>query len=190
MIGAGEPLSSAGEALLAFEVGQAGDVLALVDEQVEGVESEVGVAAFEAGLQKLEIGFAVLAQRDRFAVDQAAGGEVRGGLDDAAELVAPVLAVAGPGGRRAAGGRQQQAVTVIFIFEQPVGAAWHGIDERRQLRGLERRWGDAGLALGAAAFLAAFVAFPDVLACGDFGHRSAGGDAGDMLLDQRLAGAG
>ena len=65
------------EPFLALDIGQAGEVLAAVDEQVEGVEGEVGLAALEARLQQLEVGLAVLAERHRLAVDQAAGGQVR-----------------------------------------------------------------------------------------------------------------
>ena len=99
MIGGDTPSSSAAKPLLALDVGQLADVLAAVDQQVEGVEDEVrALAVLERRLEQLEAGLAVVVERDRLAVDQAAGGELRRGLDQRLELVAPVLAVAGPGG--------------------------------------------------------------------------------------------
>ena len=58
---------------LALGVGQLADVLALIDQQVEGVEGEISVAALERRLQQLEVGLALLVERYRLAIDQAAG---------------------------------------------------------------------------------------------------------------------
>src|SRR5688572_6349578 len=90
------------EPFLALEVGEAGDVIALVDQQVEAVEGQVRFAALQGRLEQLEAGLALLVEGDRFAVDQAAGGELGRGADNSAELVAPVIAFAGPGGGGAA----------------------------------------------------------------------------------------
>ena len=103
------------EPLLALDVGQLADVLAAVDQQVEGVESEVGaLALLQRRLEQLEARLALVVERDRLAVDQAAGGKLRRGLDQRLELVAPVLAVAGPGGGDAVADREQQPIAVIF----------------------------------------------------------------------------
>ena len=73
--------------VLALDVWQASDVLAAIDEQVEGVEGKVLAARFlERRLEQLEVGLSVFIQRDCFAVDQAACGQVRGRLHRARNL--------------------------------------------------------------------------------------------------------
>ena len=68
-------LEQRSQALLALKVAQLRNVLALVDEQVESVKSEIGLAALQARLEKLEARLAALVERDRFAIDQAAAGK-------------------------------------------------------------------------------------------------------------------
>ena len=54
-----DSLQQCREPLLALEIAELADVLTLVDDEVEGVEGEVGLAALEARLEQLEIGFAI-----------------------------------------------------------------------------------------------------------------------------------
>ena len=173
---------------LAFDVREFSDVLAAVDQKVEGVIDEVGaLPVFQRRLQQLEARLALVVDRHRLAVDQAAGRKLRRGLDQRLELVAPVLAVAGPGGRDAIADGEQQPVPVIFIFVEPAVAGRNFVDQRGELRLLERRRRLARLFLGAPALLAASVRFPHVLAGRDLGHRPAGGDTGHAIVDQRIA---
>ena len=100
---------------LALDIGQLANVLAAVDQQVEGVEGEIcAFLVLQRRLEQLEARAAFVVERDGLAVDQASGGELGGGLDQRLELVAPVLAVAGPGGRDSVADREQQPVAVIF----------------------------------------------------------------------------
>src|SRR6185503_3201294 len=136
------------------------------------------LTVLERRLKQLEARLAVLVERDRLAVDQASRGEVGGGLHQRLELVAPVLAVTGPGGRDAVADGNQQPVTVIFIFVEPLTAGRDIVYQSRQLRRLESGRRLAGLLLGAPALLPAAVRAPHVLARGDLGHCPASGDAG------------
>src|SRR6185369_12236958 len=156
------------KSLLALDVGKTGDLLTLIDQQIEGIEGEIGIAAFQRRLKQLEIGLAPLIERDRLAVDQATAGQLGGSPDDRTEFVAPVIAFARPGRRRAARGRNQQPVTVIFIFVNPLIPARHGVDQCRQLRRLEFGRRDAGLAPRPPSLAGGLaVGMPDVRAGGD-----------------------
>ena len=121
--------------------GKLSDVLAAIDQQVEGVESEVrALLSFRVDWSSWKSGLA-LGRSSATAspsIRQPAG-RLAAALTSGPKLVAPVLAVAGPGGRGAVAGGDQQPVAVIFIFVDPVGAGRHRVDQGRQLRRLERR---------------------------------------------------
>src|SRR6476646_1301393 len=61
------------------------------------------------------------------------------------------------------------------------------IDERRQLRLLERRRRLARFLLAAPALLTAAVRAPDALSSRDLGHGATRRNAGGALIDQRVA---
>src|SRR5437868_4849572 len=64
------------EALLAFDIGQFTNVLTAVDQEIEGVENQVGaLSVLESRLEQVEAGLAGVIDRDCLAVDQAAGRE-------------------------------------------------------------------------------------------------------------------
>src|SRR6185312_10324940 len=69
-------LQQRGETVLALDVGQLLDVLAAIDQQVEGIESEVGASAvLQRRLEQLEARPALIVECDRLPVDEAAGGK-------------------------------------------------------------------------------------------------------------------
>jgi len=70
-------------------------------------------------LQELEARLAPVVDGDSLAIDQAAGGQLDRCFDQRLELVAPILAVAGPGGGDAVTDGQLEAVAVIFDFVDP-----------------------------------------------------------------------
>ena len=102
-------LEQRGETLLALDVGNLADVLAPVDQQVEGVECEVRAAlVLERRLEQLKARPALLIERDRLAIDQATRGQLRRSSDQRLELVAPVEPLAGEGGRHPVANGEQQ----------------------------------------------------------------------------------
>ncbi len=129
------------EPFLAFDIGQAGQILAIEFEQVEGMQGELvllalrAVPALEHLLQGGEIGIALAVVSDDFAVDQAGGQVERGNrLDQRAELVGPVLAVAGEHADGIALDRHQRAIAVELDLVHPAIAGRHVVDQRRELR--------------------------------------------------------
>src|SRR5437868_2301163 len=123
------------EPLLALDIRQLPNILAAVDEQVESVKGEIGaLLVFERRLKQLKARAALVIERNRLAVDETAGGKLRRGLDQRLELVAPVLAVARPRGRYAVAHREQQPVSVIFVFVDPTCSGRHFVDQSRELR--------------------------------------------------------
>jgi hypothetical protein len=57
------------EPRLALDVGQLADVLAAIDQQVEGIEDEIGaLGVLESRLKQLEAGLAIVVQCRRLAV--------------------------------------------------------------------------------------------------------------------------
>ena len=180
-------LHEGGKALLALKVRERPNVLAPVDQQIEGIIGQLGLAAFQGRLEETEVGLAIRPDRDGFAVDQATRRELGRSLRQWRKVVAPVLAVAGPGERGCLSAGEQQTIAVIFILVDPVVSGWDFVDQCRELRSAELRRRDADLALGPSSFLAASVRFPDVLARCDPGHGPVAGHAGETLFDQRIA---
>ena len=104
----GHAFEERGEPLLALDVRKLADVLPAVDQEVESVEGEVGAAlVLERRLQELKARPTFVVEGHRLAVHQAPGGKPGRGLDQRLELVAPVLAIARPGGRDAVPHREQ-----------------------------------------------------------------------------------
>ena len=118
--------------LLARDVGERGQVLAVELEQVEGEERHVAARA-DRVLQRREVGAAVL-ERDDLAVDQRRRDRQRGRrLGDPSELVGPVEARAGIDLRLAAADRDQRAIAVVLDLVQPGAAGRDAVDQRAQL---------------------------------------------------------
>ena len=200
------------EPFLAFEIAQLRQRLAILFEQVEGeeVQRRIGIlramAALDHRLQRREIGIARTVIGDDLSVDQARRqverGELRG---ERRELVGPVEAVSRMDAHRAPRRRDERAIAVIFDLVEPVVAARHRIDERREL-GLAKggRLAPAGAALrdrrimlrrglhllreGGALRTAQRLRAARVAR--DLGHGAAGEDARQMATDQIVAAAG
>ena len=133
--------------VLAFEVAERGEILAFQFEEIEEMEAEPvalrlrPVAALEDLLEGGEVGIALGVVRDDFAVHEGRGKIERGnGLDERAELVGPVLAVARVDRDVAPIDRDQRAVAVILDLVEPGAALGHAVGER----------GELGLAIGGA----------------------------------------
>ena len=144
-------------------LGSLRDVLAAVDQQVEGVEGEVGVAA-PSGSTGAAGNRACPSRSSATAspsIRQPAG-KLAAALTIARNLSLQSLplrvqAVAAP---PPVG--DQQPIAVIFILVQPVGAGRHRVDQGRQLRRLERRRRLPRLLLRAARLAALAIGVPDV----------------------------
>src|SRR5690606_42018375 len=67
----------------------------------------------------------------------------------ASELVRPVQAGAGKGPGASAADRDLQPITIILHLVQPAVAAWHGVNERRELDRTEGGEGGSGRRGGA-----------------------------------------
>src|SRR6185369_3425008 len=90
-----------GQPLLAVDIRELANVLTTIDQQVEPKEDQIRTSlVFQSRLKQLEARSALVVERDRFSIDQATGRKLRRGFHQGAKLVAPILAVAGPSGRR------------------------------------------------------------------------------------------
>ena len=140
----GRAFEQCGEALLAFDVGEGGEILAVRLQQIEGEEGKLAVAVLEAGLERAEIGPALGIEHDDLAVDQRrAGDRRRRRRDDRGEAIRPVEAGAGIGLGLAAGDGEQDTVTVVFHLVQPAGAGGDVIGEGGELG--RAKGGEGGL---------------------------------------------
>ena len=103
---------------LAHRQRQLAQILAVADQHIEGVEFDLGIVP--ARVQAVEVGDAVDAEQHRFAVDhERAVAVAQRGLDDAADSVAPVVAVAGEQPHALAVALDDQAVAVVLDFVKP-----------------------------------------------------------------------
>ena len=121
------------EALLALDVGQLGQVLAVEREQIEREQRHLA-AVRNRVLERREIGAAVL-KGDDFPIDQRRrNGQGGRRLGDPGELVGPVE----PAPRKhlglAATNRDQRAIPVIFDLVDPAVPGRHVVDQRAELR--------------------------------------------------------
>ena len=117
----GSPLGLAdqlGEPLLAFDQRQLAQVVAVVLDQVEGVEHHRVAGA--PGAQRMEVRPSVIADNYRLAVDQERRClDAACGFDNGREAVGPVMAVAREAADPRAIPAHHQPIAVMFDFVNP-----------------------------------------------------------------------
>src|SRR5690606_24438470 len=99
-------------------------------------------ACRERVLQRREVGLAVLERADLAVKQHRPLGQLRQWLDEAAELLGPVVAVPRVDPYLGPGYCCQRPVAVILHLEEPAGAGGNLVDQRRKLRGPELRQAD------------------------------------------------
>ena len=122
------------QALLALDIGQPAEILAVQFEQVEGEEDHVAAVRdriLERGKARL-----ALPEGDDLAVDQRIVDRRASAAASATpgNFVGPVEAGAGIDLRLAAADRDQQPIAVIFDLVEPAAAGGHAVDQRASWR--------------------------------------------------------
>ena len=207
-----------GEALLALDVWERRQVLAIDLQRVEQEEREPAPALADRLLERGEVASALVVELDDLAVEKRrADLQLARLLDDLRELVGPVEARAGIDLRLAAADAEQAAIAIELHLMDPGGAGRHMIHQRRllrltklgRLRSSPGRGGGPRALSGRWRGLRATCRGPidrrrgtsshrllkrrqllRALASGDVLHRAAGLDAGQVLFGQDRPAAG
>jgi hypothetical protein len=132
------------EPLLALELRQSGDVLAVELEQVEGVEGDRFLAV-ERVFEEREVGAPMLVGGADLAVNQCGSpGQLGKRWNDVAELAGPVVAIAGIHAHLVAGDGSLSAIAVELHLEEPAVAGRDPSLEGGELEWTEGREDELG----------------------------------------------